>query len=382
MKNLNKIFFGPAGTGKTREAKLYSKESILKSELSFKELSNSELNIDGHSKTDSTFNELMKHINDVNYDIDTIFQIPKYKGYLGDLKKEDIINYRAFPLIETITFHQNYSYQDFIEGIFPETNAKGEIEYRVKDGVFKKLCNRAIKNSNYNYVLIIDEVNRGNISAIFGELFTLIEEDKRIGAENEMSINLPYSKDKKGNPQKLKVPDNLYIIATMNTVDKSLAMLDIALRRRFEFVECMPNYEVLKNIKVESSNIELDKLLKMINGRISILKNENYQIGHSYFLPKGFDKDNNNLKFNELKEIFIYKIVPLLQEYFYADWKSICAVLNQSFENLKNGILKSESIGKEMFSKEFNELTEFKNQKVISVNREFTEKDVIEIYEK
>lgn len=384
MNSLNKIFFGPAGTGKTREAKKYAVEEIFKNEHKFEELSISTLDIKEDSPRDSTFSELMKNINDVNYHIEEIFKVTKYQGYLAKLTKDDLLRYRAYPLIESITFHQNYSYQDFIEGIFPETNSKGDIEYRVKDGAFKKLCNRAIKNPTYNYVLIIDEINRGNISAIFGELFTLIEDDKRIGSINEMSINLPYSKDTKGNPEKLKVPKNLYIIATMNTVDKSIAMIDIALRRRFEFIECMPNYDVLKDIKVDDTDIKLDKLLESINNRITILKNENYQIGHSYLLPKDFDTNQNkNLTFDELKNIFIYKIIPLLQEYFYADWMSICAVLNQSFKNLNgNGILKSEVVKNNIFLDEFRELIEFKNQKVISINREFSEKDIKDIYNK
>lgn len=372
MNDLNVIFFGSAGTGKTMMAKDIAVEIISKSKKELNSLDFKVLSEHLDLKVDDS--HIMKKIKNL-----TISAKEVIKNL--SLTEEDVLKYRAYPLIETITFHQNYSYQDFIEGIFPETNLKGEIEYKVKDGVFKKLCNRAINNPEYNYVLLIDEINRGNISAIFGELFTLIEEDKRMKAKNEMSINLPYSKDEiTGEPKKLKVPNNLYIIATMNTVDKSIAMIDIALRRRFKFVECMPDYEILKKVKIENSEIELDLMLKAMNDRITILKNEHHQIGQAYFLPKNFDEQNSILTFEELKNIFIYKIIPLLQEYFYDNWEAICAILNQSFKNRQNGILEIETKQDNKFLDEFKDLTQFKNSKVVRVNKNFNEKDVVNIY--
>jgi len=387
MDKLNSIFYGPAGTGKTRESIRQAVEIVKNSNDSdalnlseyetsnydgiislFKNVSNlPELNITNNDK-------LVSDIQDLNKSVDSIIKNRGYKGYLEDLEnpKNDILKYRLFPLIETVTFHPSYSYQDFVEGITVETNNKN-IEYKVKDGIFKKICKRAIDNPNYNYVLIIDEINRGDISSIFGELFTLLEDKKRLGENEELKINLPYSKDNKGNPEKLAVPKNLYILATMNTVDKSIALIDVALRRRFEFIECMPNYE-LEDLNKDIDDVNLSNLLQAINDRIAILKNEHYQIGHSYFL--------NITNIEELIEIFKTKIIPLLQEYFYDDWQSICAVLNQSYNTPKSdsGILISSNINKNIFNDEFEELIEFRNKKIFRVNQGFTNKDLMAVY--
>lgn len=387
MEKLNSIFYGPAGTGKTRESIRQAVEIVKKSTdidaLNLVEYETSNYdgiislfnNVSNLPELNITNDKLLKEIQDLNKSVDNIVNNKGYKGYLEDLEnpKNDILKYRLFPLIETVTFHPSYSYQDFVEGITVETNNKN-IEYTVKDGIFKKICKRAIDNPNYNYVLIIDEINRGDISSIFGELFTLLEDKKRLGENEELKINLPYSKDNKGNPEKLAVPKNLYILATMNTVDKSIALIDVALRRRFEFIECMPKYD-LEELQQKVDDVNLSKLLKSINNRIAILKNEHYQIGHSYFL--------NIAKIEELTEIFKTKIIPLLQEYFYDDWQSICAVLNQSYNNAKSdsGILISSSINKNVFSDEFEELIEFRNKKIFKVNKDFTNKDLISIYE-
>ncbi len=389
MSDLNKIFFGPAGTGKTRkaieEAVKIVKESDDKYDLNFSEFDISTYKgsqecfqaVSNLPKLDITHSPLVKDIHNLQKDVDSIVENLGYQGYLKkSLKnpKSDILKYRLYPLIEIVTFHPSYSYQDFVEGITVNTNEKTKnIEYSVKDGIFKKICNRAIDNPTYNYVLIIDEINRGDISSIFGELFTLLEDDKRKGNREELSINLPYSKDEKGNPKKLLVPKNLYILATMNTVDKSIALIDVALRRRFDFIECMPNSK-LKELK-KYKEIDLDKLLLTINARIAILKNEHYQIGHSYFL-----KVNN---FNDLKNIMIKSIIPLLQEYFYDDWQSICAVLNQSYKETKKneGLLIKEKSGKDLFKKEFDELIAYSNQTLFKINENFTEQDIKNIYE-
>lgn len=166
-----------------------------------------------------------------------------------------------------------------------------------------------------NYVLIIDEINRGNISRIFGELITLIEESKRRGNAEETTTTLPCSGESFG------VPNNLYIIGTMNTADRSIALLDTALRRRFRFVEMMPDCEALNGIGVDGINIA--KMLQAMNGRIEALYDRDHQIGHSYFLPL-----ENNPDINTLKNIFRHEVLPLLQEYFYDDWAKINLVLN------------------------------------------------------
>ena len=181
--------------------------------------------------------------------------------------------------------------------------------------------NSEIKNEEKeplkNYILIIDEINRGNISKIFGELITLIEPSKRIGADEEIKVKLPYSGKEFG------VPQNLYIIGTMNTADRSIAPIDTALRRRFVFEEMAPNPSLLNSIIVkENTKLELDKLLEAINTRIEYLYDRDHTIGHAYLI------DVKNL--DDLKFAFKNKIIPLLAEYFYEDWENIDLVLNQN----------------------------------------------------
>ncbi len=165
------------------------------------------------------------------------------------------------------------------------------------------------------YVLIIDEINRGNISRIFGELITLIEPSKRAGAIEELNTTLPYSK------KRFSVPDNLYLIGTMNTADRSLAGLDIALRRRFTFVEMPPKPELLADTKIDGVNI--GQLLEVMNQRIEVLLDRDHCLGHAYFLPL---KQEQTL--DKLASIFRNQILPLLQEYFFEDWERINWVLN------------------------------------------------------
>lgn len=169
-----------------------------------------------------------------------------------------------------------------------------------------------------NYVLIIDEINRGNIASIFGELITLIEPDKRAGASDAQATILPYSKEE------FSVPNNLYLIGTMNTSDHSLTSIDIALRRRFEFIEMMPDYSLLTGTYVYG--IDVAKLLKVINQRIEVLLGRDFVVGHSYFIPLKALEDKE--KERRLGVIFKHQIIPLLQEYFYEDWERIQWVLN------------------------------------------------------
>ena len=274
---LNTILYGPPGTGKTYNSVFYSVRIIEKNETIFKSKNN---------------NEVFK----------------KFKEY----KDKNLIKF--------ITFHQSYGYEDFIEGIRPQLeNESKDLNYVIHSGIFKDMCNKAKSDKENNYVLIIDEINRGNISKIFGELISLIEPSKREGEKEEMEVILPYSKES------FTIPKNLYIIGTMNTADRSIALLDIALRRRFNFIEIMPEYNVLKEVE----DIKVDLLLSSINEKIEFLLDREHTIGHSYFL--------NISTFEELVKVFKNSIIPLLQEYFYDDFEKIKTIFsNNGFIISKN----------------------------------------------
>ncbi|WNV17581.1 AAA family ATPase [Bacillus sp. SI2] len=304
-KNKNIIFYGPPGTGKTY----------------------------------NIANEILKIITP---SVIMNKEIERYK--LNNVIKK----FQAEDRVKFCTFHQSYGYEEFIEGLRSDGNGN----FIVEDGVLKEIAIEAmfeglvyeckediLKNKNHlsveelkekkkeevmkyinkgskfdffncpQYVIVIDEINRGNISRIFGELITLLEEDKRLGQENEMILKLPYSKEE------FALPPNLHLIGTMNTSDKSIAPIDIALRRRFKFVEMMPKEDILPNI----DGIDLYKMLKKLNDRIEYLYDRDHKIGHAYFI--------NLSTLNEIIETFKNKIIPLLQEYFYEDFYKVGLIL-------------------------------------------------------
>ena len=227
------------------------------------------------------------------------------------------------------TFHQSYGYEEFIEGIRPVMAGEEEkksIEYEIVPGVFKKFCDENSHSDNH-CVFIIDEINRGNISKIFGELITLIEETKRIDKDKEKEVGLtaclPYSK------QAFGVPKNVYILGTMNTADRSIALMDTALRRRFNFIEMMPDCRTIEDVVIRQNGKEVNigDVLDIINRRIEFLFDREHTIGHAFFTSLK-NEDSNSIE--RLAAIFRNSIIPLLQEYFYDDYEKIRLVLGDN----------------------------------------------------
>lgn len=248
-----------------------------------------------------------------------------------------------------VTFHQSYGYEEFIEGLRPVLDgdeSSASIKYEIKDGVFKDLCREARLEPTKRFAMVIDEINRGNISKIFGELITLIELDKREGMQNALPLTLAYS----GKP--FCVPANVDIIGTMNTADRSLALIDTALRRRFDFVPVMPDSRDVDGaplfglrVSVDEGQIDIPSMLTAINQRIEALYDRDHCIGHAYFTVLE-EFDDGPLRFAKLTNVFRNRILPLLEEYFFEDWQKIRLVLadNQKAEQDACFVLQNEDI--------------------------------------
>ncbi len=448
-QSLNIILYGPPGTGKTYNTIIYAVAAIEK----------------------------------VNVNI------IKNEEYAAVKKRFN--TYKEKGKIEFITFHQSYSYEEFVEGIKPVVpygndweKSEENISYQGKNGIFKKICKRAIEEQynienefeqiwekfkqkypegsqingltkkqkivyanngqslkyatntdspptlNFeklkkyykkhiihpitntqelriaaeelktegpngsngaeplilallpiflqirnelvnNYVLIIDEINRGNISKIFGELITLIEEDKRLGRENELRVTLPYSQQ-----ENFGVPQNLYIIGTMNTSDRSIASIDIALRRRFKFIEIMPDIELFSKDKelVQEEKllgkINLKNLLTNLNKRICALLDRDHQIGHSYFIKF---KNSDKINIEELKAVWFDSVMPLLNEYFYNDWDKLKAILGRDSQDPSQSFIQKIIINNNFFATNENPCDE-------TYYYDFTPKDEINFF--
>ena len=211
--------------------------------------------------------------------------------------------------IAFVTFHQSMDYENFVRGIKPVI-VNGGVKYEVVDGIFLQMCQRAKENPDKNHVLIIDEINRGNISRIFGELITLIEGDKRLGENNALQVCLPYRRDNE--TELFGVPSNLYILGTMNTTDRSVGAVDYALRRRFSFVTIEARRDVIENnceVSAKDKALELFDAIKVFleaKDTRADMDIKDLMVGHSYFLVE---------KVEDLKENFEYEIKPLLIEY-------------------------------------------------------------------
>ncbi|MDE7082570.1 MAG: AAA family ATPase [Clostridia bacterium] len=244
----------------------------------------------GTGKTYSTAEYALAIIE--NREVDTAQKSAEERAAVMDHYKELVMNGQ----VVFTTFHQSYGYEDFIQGLRPDAESE-TMKFRPVDGVFKMISDKAMSDEENNYVIIIDEINRGNISKIFGELITLIEDDKRWGEVNQLSVTLPSG-------QVFAVPNNLYIVGTMNSADKSISLIDTALRRRFFFIEKAPDYSTIENAILKSV---LEKLNQYIKNE---LRSTDLLIGHAFFIGKTE---------NELADIMNGQIIPLLYEYFYDD---------------------------------------------------------------
>lgn len=226
-----------------------------------------------------------------------------YESLLEESREDIMARYNALVTSGRIvftTFHQNYGYEDFIQGIRPDTSV-GNMSFKTVDGVFKSIADKAMEDASNDYIIIIDEINRANISKVFGELITLIEDDKRWGEVNAIDATLPSG-------ESFAVPNNLYILGTMNSADKSISLIDTALRRRFDFVEYEPKSELI-------ADSDLRKVLEKLNTGISSeLGSTDLLIGHSYFMNKTI---------NDLCGIMNRNIIPLLYEYFFDNQKKV-----------------------------------------------------------
>lgn len=252
---------------------------------------------------------------DVKYNEDEEYQTYREVSWISQDDEINILDLNSDKILVQKTVYELYriSPNDLLEKI--KSSNLNEAKDNLND---LKIVE---DNTKKNFIIIIDEINRGNVSKIFGELITLIEPSKRIGESEGLKVTLPYSGEKFG------VPKNVYIIGTMNTADRSITSLDTALRRRFEFIEMMPKSNVLSD---NCEGVNLQELLKAINMRIEYLLDREKTIGHAFFI--GIDS------LEKLKNVFQNKIIPLLQEYFYNDYALIDAVLN------KNGMLEKQDI--------------------------------------
>jgi 5-methylcytosine-specific restriction protein B len=244
-----------------------------------------------------------------------------------------------------VTFHPSYTYEDFVEGFKPQSTGTSSLQLALEDGVFKRVCATARAKPDEPFLLLIDEINRGNIPKIFGELITLLEQDKR-----GMTVTLPLSRER------FDVPRNVYLLGTMNTADRSIRLLDAALRRRFAFIELMPEVGLLEGELV--GGFDLGLFLRLLNDRIVRTEGREKQIGHSFLLDGGEPIDDPEMFLAQ----FRYDIVPLLQEYAFEDYGRLesylgKAVVDADGQRIKPGVLEDAQVLIEALAAHFQEAT-------------------------
>jgi 5-methylcytosine-specific restriction protein B len=251
-----------------------------------------------------------------------------FRKNLDALSKEQIEQlYGADKFIRTCTFHPGFGYEDFVEGLRPRTSASGQLVFKPKSGLFKRLCLDAARRPDMSYFLIIDELNRGDLPRIFGELITVLESDKRA-----LGVMLPVT----GKP--LIVPPNLYLIGTMNTADRSISLMDTAMRRRFAFAELMPDSGVLGSRAI--GELMLGPWLDALNGRLrKFLKRDarNLQVGHSFLLPA-----HKVASTADLARVLRDEIIPLLEEYCYDDFAVLKDILGAELIDIERQCIRDE----------------------------------------
>lgn len=219
-----------------------------------------------------------------------------------------------------VSFHQAYGYEEFVEGIRPHIADNGQMSYRIESGAFLRLCQQAKHDPSHRYAMLIDEINRANVARVFGELMSLIEPSKRAGQTDSLSVNLAYSR------QPFSVPSNVDIYATMNSQDHSLAPLDMAFRRRFEFIECRPQPQLLGKVMANGIEIDLAKLLTALNERISQNLAKDSQLGHSFLW--GIDS------LHALSAAFSQSIIPQVAQACQHHGQILQAIFGQTFIRL------------------------------------------------
>ena len=269
----------------------------------------------------------------IGFDLAALHAFGRFFSELSDEEEIEVKGTTANPgLVRSCTFHPAYGYEDFLEGFRPQSSQSGHLTFQLRDGMFKRICADARQKQGRKFFLLIDEINRGDVPRIFGELLTLLELDKR-----GTGVSLPVS------GEHFEVPPNLHVIGTMNTADRSIALLDTALRRRFGFVELMPDIGILGNARVEN-RIPLGLWLEALNERIRDnlgRDGRNLQIGHAYLL----DGDKPVTSFLRFVLILSEDIIPLLQEYCYGDYSKLAQILGKEMVDEPKQRIRDELFG-------------------------------------